>query len=313
MSKTRFFGLYTPALTPYTKDGSVNYSAIEKFCEFFYGEDSVEGAFLTGTSGESMSLTKEERKKILETWIETNKRLGSRLRFIAHIGAQSIQDSIELAKHAQECGVAAIAIISPAFFRPKTIDLLVEYVRVVASHADRTPIFYYHFPRMTNVSFSVNEFLKKASPLIPTLQGAKFSDTDLRDFNKSLKLENGRFDILMGFGHHMVPVISIGCAGAVGVGANFAPELYPPFFNFGLKKTEESLNEANEAQQRMIALLDIIDRHDNAIAPFKVLAGAKLGIDFGSVRLPLKSLSNEEAQKLIEDVEQIGFPVRSIN
>jgi len=309
MSSVRFFGLYPPALTPYTKEGGINVDAINKFAEFFYGQESVQGAFLNGTSGESMSLTKEERKLTLETWVAANKRLGGRLRFIVHIGAQSIQDSIDLAKHAQEHGADAIAVMSPAFFRPKTVDMLVEFVKTVASHADRTPLFYYHFPRMTGVSFTVNDFLKKASPVIPTLQGAKFSDSDMRDFNKSVQLEGGRFDILMGFGHHMVPVVAIGCRGAVGVGANFAPELYPPFFEFGSKKTSKSLDDANEAQQRMIALLDVIDRHDNAIAPFKILAGARCGIDFGSVRLPLKGLSSEESSKLIQDVQKLGFEV----
>jgi N-acetylneuraminate lyase len=307
---TRFFGLYPPALTPYTNNGTaINYEAIDKFCEFFYSQESVQGAFINGTSAESMSLMKEERKKILETWVASNKRLGGRLRFIAHIGAQSIQDCCELAKHAEEQGVAAIAVMAPAFFRPKTVDLLVEWIRVVASSAPNTPIFYYHFPRMNSVSFAVNEVLRKASLVVPTLQGAKFSDSDMRDFNKSLQLENGRFDILMGFGHHMVPVISIGARGAVGVGANFAPELYLPFFAYGEKKTEEALKHANETQQKMIDLLDIIDRHDNAIAPFKILAGTKLGIDFGGVRLPLKNVSQEEAQKLVKDVQNIGFQV----
>ena len=73
-----------------------------------------------GTTGESVSLTADEREKVLELWVNTPEAKKGLLHVIAHVGCESLPDSVRLALHAEKQGVKAIAVMSPTFFKPKT-------------------------------------------------------------------------------------------------------------------------------------------------------------------------------------------------
>jgi N-acetylneuraminate lyase len=303
-SVKRFTGLYPASLTPMNKDGSLNVEVIDPYVKF-YGDEGIDGVFLNGTSGESMSLSINERKTITEAWVRANQKYGNRVRIIAHIGTQSVEDTKELARHAQSIGVDAIASMAPAFFKPKTLQQLLEYLGAVAAAADKTPFFYYHYPGITGVDYPVWKVLQEGSKQIPTLQGAKFTSMDLRDLSKCLDLQ--RFDLLSGYDYVWLPAVSIGSVGAVGIGGNFVPDLFKTIEAYGPDKSPEALDRAQKAQKKMITLFDIVEKHENIIAPFKAIVKAYLGLDFGPVRTPLKNLTEEETKNMLAEIERAGF------
>ena len=104
-------------------DGSLNTPAIDHLAQFLI-DSGVSGVFVCGSTGESLSLTTEERKVCLDRWV---KACAGRIKVVAHVGHNSLPDARELAAHAQEVGADAISAMPPTFFKPRTLDALVDW------------------------------------------------------------------------------------------------------------------------------------------------------------------------------------------
>jgi hypothetical protein len=118
-SYTKFKGVMAASLTPVSEDSLVvNFTAIQKYSEYLV-KQNVFGVFLNGTSGQSGCLTLKERKQILDTWLKTE-AVPPKLQVIVHVGANSIVDVLDLAKHAAAYGdeIAGICVMAPSFFKP---------------------------------------------------------------------------------------------------------------------------------------------------------------------------------------------------
>jgi dihydrodipicolinate synthase/N-acetylneuraminate lyase len=132
---------------------------------------------------------------------------------VIHIGAESLVDARELAAHAESIGADAIASLAPSYFRPATVEALVDFLAEVAAAAPKTPFYYYHFPGMNHVTFKTSAVLLAArkSGKIPTLKGAKFTDIDTED--EAICIGEG-FEIWTGMGLQMgLATLAIGAHG----------------------------------------------------------------------------------------------------
>ena len=87
----------------------------------------------------------------------------------------------------------------PSFFKPATVNDLVDFCAPIAAQVDPLPFYYYHIPSMTGVRLPMSEFLYDARFRIPNLRGLKFSHDDLVDLQGCVALEKGAYDILFGF------------------------------------------------------------------------------------------------------------------
>ena len=76
--------------------------------------------FINGTTGESVSLTVAERKAVLEAWMNVKQVKDGSFRVIVHIGANALEETVELAKHAQAHGAHGCAMMAPCYYKPKT-------------------------------------------------------------------------------------------------------------------------------------------------------------------------------------------------
>ena len=86
-----------------------------------------------------------------------------------------LEDCKRLAAHAEAHGADGIACMPPVFFKPLTVELLVEYLAQVAGAAPKTPFLYYYYPKITGVAFRLFDILRVGRPRIPTFAGAKFT------------------------------------------------------------------------------------------------------------------------------------------
>lgn len=116
-------GLIAAPFTALNEDGSLALDRVGGQVELLV-RNRVSGAFICGTTGESLSLTTEERMKVAEAW-----RAASldRLKLIVHVGHTSLVDAQRLAAHAQHIGADAIGAMPPCFFRPQSIQDLVAF------------------------------------------------------------------------------------------------------------------------------------------------------------------------------------------
>jgi len=114
-------------------------------------------AFVAGTTGESLSLTMDERMTLVETWEEVAPDFG--IGVIVHIGAESILDVQALGAHAAQHGAVAVGLMPSVFFKPATIEALGAWVELACASAPTLPVYYYHIPSMTGAVFNMYDLL----------------------------------------------------------------------------------------------------------------------------------------------------------
>ncbi|XP_043376574.1 N-acetylneuraminate lyase isoform X8 [Chelonia mydas] len=169
-SPKRLQGLIAATITPMTPDGEINLSVIGQYVDYLVKEQGVKNVFVNGTTGEGLALSTQERKQLAEEWVTKGKNKLDHV--IIHVGALSLPEAKELAKHAAAIGASGIAGIAPFFFKP------------------------------TN-KVRVEELLDGIKEQIPTFQGVKFSDTDLLDFAQCVKNHKEQFVLLYGVDEHI--------------------------------------------------------------------------------------------------------------
>ena len=291
-------GLIAATHTALHADGSLNLDAIKRQVESLVAS-GASGVFLCGTTGESLSLTMEERQQLVDRWQTV---AGDRLPVIVHVGDTSLPRCRALAQHAQEIGTHAIACMAPSFFKPAGVEDLVSFCAEVASAAHRLPFYYYHTPEMTGVDLSMTEFLTRAARRIPNLAGVKFTSSDLGDLQQCLLLENGRFDVLLGFDHLLLEGLELGVRGAVGTNYNIAAPLYRRIID---AYEQGDLKAARDLVARAVELEAILCRYSWLPASKAVMK--MVGVDCGPVRLPLRSLTSGEYDQLFLELVHFGF------
>lgn len=298
MVNKRLKGLVAAPFTAMNTDGSVNLARIEQQAEHLV-RTGVTGAFICGTTGESHSLTLDERRQIAKRWTDV---AGDDLSVIVHVGHNSLADSRALSAHAQQVGAAAIATIAPSFFRPANVGDLVEVCRETAADAPNLPFYFYHMPSMTGVCFPMADFLARAGKRIPTLAGIKFTYEDLMDYRQCVALDNGRYDILFGRDEILLAGLALGAQGAVGSTYNYAAPIYQRLisaFRAG------DLAAAQAHQTESIQMIALMSRYGGLPAGKAMMR--MIGIDCGPVRLPLRSPSSADYAALQHGLEAIGF------
>jgi len=120
--KLTLTGLVAAPHTPFRPDGALNLDAIPRIAALL-AHNGVSGAFICGTTGEGCSLTIAERKEVANTWRRSS---PAGLKLAVHVGHLCLEDSCLLAAHAEQIGADAVATIAPSFFRPASVDDLVE-------------------------------------------------------------------------------------------------------------------------------------------------------------------------------------------
>src|SRR5262249_39706172 len=121
---------------------------------------------------------------------------------------------------------AAIAALSPSYFKPRSVEALVACCAEVASAAPALPFYYYDIPTMTGVSLPMPDFLAAGAERIPTLAGLKFTNSDRRAYRRCLHAGGGRFDLPWGYDEMLLAALAVGAKGAVGSTYNYAAPLY---------------------------------------------------------------------------------------
>ena len=294
-------GLIAAPFTPMLPDKSVNWEMIPKLADWLAG-NGVTAAFICGTTGEGFSLSTEERMRLAECWL---KSAATKLKVVVHVAHNSLDESRRLAAHAEQIGADAIASIGPTFFRPNSVEQLVDFCAPVAAAAPGLPFYYYHMPAMTGVNLPMIDFLRHGAKCIPNLAGIKFTDENLMSYTQCLNFEDGRFNLLFGRDEILLAALALGATGAVGSTYNY---IAPVYHQVMAAFAAGNMPEARRWQSLSIQIIAVMARHGGLPAG-KAMMGM-IGLDCGPVRPPLKNLSPEELKIFRSDLEQVGFPAK---
>lgn len=285
MPTEKIIGLVAAGFTPMNEDGSLNLPVVDDLADHLV-ESGVSGVFVCGSTGESLSLTTDERKQCLERW---TKACAGRIKVIAHVGHNSLPDAEELARHAGACGVDGISAMPSTFFKPRSMEVLVDWCASVAGAAPDLPFYYYHIPGMTGVTQKMHDFLRAAEDRIPSLAGVKFTHSDLMDYRQCLTFGDGKFDVLFGTDEIMLSALAMGAKGFIGSTYNLAPRLYLEIISaFEAGRMED-------ARSRQSKSIDMVDRllALGALPAFKSVMRLH-GVDCGPARAPFPSFGEAE-------------------
>ncbi|HEX4216449.1 MAG TPA: dihydrodipicolinate synthase family protein [Candidatus Dormibacteraeota bacterium] len=290
--------LVAATFTAMREDGSVNLDAIEAQAEHLT-RGGLDGVFICGSTGESASLSSEERAAIARRWCEV---AGPELLRIVHIGHPSLPEARSLAAKAQEAGADAIAALAPFYFRPRDLDQLVAFCAEVAAAAPELPFLYYHIPEMTNVRVSVPDLMRLARKRIPTFAGVKFTHTDLIEMAASMEEAGDELEIFNGPDSLLLQSLTVGVRSAVGSTYNFASPSYRTMYESYLAG---DMVGALAQQSRIRRMVAVGGRHGGMPA-FKAIASLA-GPELGPCRLPFLRLSAEDRAGIKEELAAEGM------
>ncbi len=277
-------GLIAACHTPFNASGAVDYELIDRQAELLY-QNGITGVYISGSTGEGISCTVEERQKVMQRWAKVAK---GKMFLIAHIGALALGEVETLAHEAQKCQMDALSVIPANFFKPSSVEMLVKYISQIASYAPTLPFYYYHTV-MSGVNLNMKAFLEQADGKIPNLAGIKFNSPDLYEFQNCQRACGGKFDITWGVDEFLAGAIALGAKSAIGSTYNYAAPLYHKIWQ---DVNSGNLDSARSGMTKVCQIVDILVQY-GGIAAGKAMMRIH-NLDLGDVRLPLRPLSESE-------------------
>lgn len=291
--------LIAPPHTPFDSNGKLNLDAVPRQAEHFRGA-GVSGVFVCGSTGEGQSLAVDERMQLAERWVAVAKE--AELEVIIQVGHNCQPDAVRLAAHAAEIGANAVSALAPCYFKPATVDDLVDFFEPIANAASSLPFFFYDIPVLTGVSLSTIEFLRVGCERLPNLAGVKYTNSDLIQFQECVRFADGQYEIWFGCDEALLAGYALGARGAVGSTYNFASPLYLQMIAAYDNGEEEA---ARELQAQSIALIRACQSFGYSAAAKAVMS--LIGIDCGPVRSPLRNLTDEQTEQLRRKLERLNL------
>lgn len=279
----RLEGLIAAAFTAYHEDGSVNLDVVPKQAEYLQ-RTGARGVLVAGTTGDSLGLTVPERRSLAEAWAHAAKAAG--LQLLVHVGAEALPDVLELARHAEWSGAAALVCMPSTFFKPATVEAAALWLQAVGGAAPSLPLYYYHIPSMTGVGLVILDLIRAVEVVgVPTFAGVKFTglyeNRAFPDLERAQRYGLGRYDLYSGREEMMVQALSIGVRGFIGSQFNFAADLY-----MAVQAAWPNATRASELQAVAVDLLYSWMQAVPAGVDGNRLVMGYAGIDLGPARLP---------------------------
>lgn len=290
--------LVVAAHSPFHADGSLAPEVVPVQAAFLASQGTTT-VFITGSTGESHSLTTAEKLALYDAWAVAGRATG--LQVIGHVGSNCLEDAKALARRAEELGFVAISALAPSYFKPSGLSGLIDWCAAIAAAAPATPFYYYDIPVLTGVSQPMEQFLAEAPAAIPNLAGIKFTNPDLVSYRRSLEVAGEQLDLPWGVDEMLLAALATGARGGVGSTYNWAPQLYNQLiaaFQRG------DLHEAQRLQSVSIAMIDAIAA-TGFLGTAKALM-ARLGVPVGPARRPLGNPSTVQVDALMTQLAKLG-------
>lgn len=291
-------GLIAAPFTPFHQDGSLHLEIIPSYVDKL-ANDGLKGIFVCGSNGEGPNMTIEERMLVAEAF---KKAVKGRLKLWIHVGHTSIAESRKLAIHAQHIGADAVSSVAAFYFKPSSVNNLVDAMSEIADAVPQMPFYYYHIPHLTGVGMDMIEFLKKSESRIQNLAGIKYTATTLWEYQLCLNFASGKYDILFGLDEMLLPALSVGGKGAIGSTYTFAAPLYLQVYNAFRQGDLEAARAKMFYLVQMVKVLLLFPP-----IPAQKAIMKKLGFDLGPCRQPLTTLSKEDELSLYNKLDALHF------
>lgn len=291
--KNKFQGLWPAMFTPVLADGQPNFDELGRLAELLISQD-LDGLYILGSTGQGVLFTEEQRKKVTAAVIEVTK---GRVPVIVQVGSLTTDESVRLAKHAQNCGVDGISSVGPIYFSGSAAMALEHYKQIAT--ATNLPFFPYQLGD-NSIPGDTLSFINKLLE-IPNVAGMKLTTNQILDISLIHNHAGDRLKLFSGSDELLCHASLCGTVGAIGTFYNLWGEhckhVLTAFTNGDYALAKEFMLEFQKTIQLVIA----------NIWPFLRKAMLlKYNIDIGRTKAPLGNTQKEwDEQKVIEIMESL--------
>jgi len=280
----------TAIVTPFKADGSVDFDKFRELAGYLLDNGS-DGFVVTGTTGESPTLTDDEKVGLWRTAVDA---VGDRGSIVAGTGTYSTAHSIHLTEAARETGVDGILVVTPYYNKPPQ-RAIVEHFRAIAATSD-LPIVVYNIPARVVINIEPETITELAE--IPTVRAVKQANDDLDQARHIVDLG---LDLYAGDDNILFPFLEVGAVGGVCVHTHVVG---PQVKDMIRRYREGDVEDARRIDQELAPAYELLKVVGN---PISIKAALRLvGHDVGGLRLPLVGATEDEIARIRDCLERVG-------
>ncbi|MGB4291655.1 MAG: 4-hydroxy-tetrahydrodipicolinate synthase [Bacteroidales bacterium] len=289
----KFRGTGVAIITPFKNDSSIDFSSLEKVINYVIN-GGVNYIVLMGTTGESSTLTKDEKKALISFTLDT---INKRVPLVVGIGGNNTQEIITQLKTTALKSVDGILSVAPYYNKP-TQKGLYEHFKAIAT-CSPVPVIIYNIPGRTGCNISAETCLQLAHEF-DTIVGVKEASGNLDQIMKIIKGKPENFQVVSGDDLLTLPIIAAGGTGVISVIANAYPAEWSEMVNQCLKS---NFKAAREIMFRFTEIIELLFADGN---PAGIKAAMSiLNLCQNTLRLPLVPVSQQVHARLKKAMEAI--------
>lgn len=298
----KYRGIIPAFYACYDKDGAISVEGVKALTRHLIAK-GVKGVYVGGSSGECIYQSVAERKTVLEAVMSEAK---GKITVIAHVACNNTADSVELAAHAESCGVDAIAAIPPIYFHLPNYAIA-DYWNAMSAAAPNTEFVIYNIPQLAGTALTMPllaEMLK--NPNVVAVKNSSMPVQDIQMFKDAGIAARGQdgFAVFNGPDEQFVSGRVMGADGGIGGTYAVMPELFLKMNELLAKGDIDNARHVQYLADRII--YKMCEAHGNLYAVQKEILRRMYGLELGGVREPLPNLAESDdavvaaAQTMIE-------------
>ena len=295
MKKTIFTGMATAMVTP-MRQGQVDYEALERFIEFQIAS-GINALVAVGTTGESATLSPEERRQVIRFTLE---KTAGRVPVIAGTGTNNTDHALQFSKDACSDGADALLIVTP-YYNKATQNGLIAHYTAIADAVDK-PIILYNVPSRTGCNLQPATVEKLAQH--ENIAAIKEASGNMSQVVEVIARCGDNIDVYSGEDALTVPMIAMGGKGTISVLSDVVPAEAAAMAKAAL---QGDFKTAAALQCKLLPLINCLFSEVNPI-PVKA-ATAAMGYGEDSLRLPLTPMEPQNREKLFAEMRKLGVQV----
>lgn len=287
-----FKGSGVAIVTPFDKNNKIDYITFAKLIEFQI-INNTDAIVVCGTTGESSTLSENEKREIINFTVEFVKK---RVPVIAGTGSNNTENAINLSKYAEKVGADGLLVVTPYYNKCTQKGLYLHY-KEIADNV-KLPIILYNVPSRTSVNIDVDTVIKLSK--IKNIVGIKEASSNISQITNMMAKLDKNFFVYSGNDDQILPILALGGSGVISVLAN----IYP-------KETHDICYEYlngnfDKAKKLQFKFLDVIKNLFIEVNPIPIKDALNyLGYNVGKCRLPLCDMDVKNKEKLIESLKAI--------
>lgn len=294
MKQPIFTGAGVAIITPFTKEGKVNYPALKTILEYqiAHGTDAI---VICGTTGESATLSHEEHTEAIRFTVET---VAHRIPVIAGTGSNDTAYALHLSNEAEKIGVDGLLMVTPYYNKASQAGLIKHYTYL----ADRvsTPIIIYNVPSRTGCEVKPETYAELSKHKM--IYAAKEASGNISSIAKTISLCEKDFAIYSGNDDQITAIMSLGGKGVISVLSNVAPQVAHDIAAAALA------GDFEQSRKLQIEYLELCNALFMDVNPIPVKQAMNMmGFDAGPLRMPLCEMNEASTAKLKAVMEKYGL------